>query len=103
VSPADEEVADALIAAAAADLASGAVTVDVEGLPDDVAGFVQSAVGDNHDDAFRIVVSSLLPDLVEQGRLQPTPAIAAAIDEHDLIEHRVNSTLLVTATPATVC
>jgi hypothetical protein len=103
VSPADEEAADPLIAAAADDLAAGAVTVDVEGLPDDVAGFVQSAVGGNHDDAFRIAVSSLLPDLVEQGRLQPTPAIAAAIAEHDLIEHRVDSTFLLTATPATVC
>ena len=67
VSPADEEAADALIAAAADDLASGASAVDVEGLPDDVAGFVQSATAGNHDDAFRIVVSSLLPDLVEQG------------------------------------
>ena len=79
------------------------MTVDVEGLPDDVTRFVQSAVGGNHDDAFRIVVSSLLPDLVDQGRLQPTPAITAAIDEHGLIEDRVNSTLLVTATPATAC
>jgi hypothetical protein len=103
LSPADEEAADALIAAAADDLASGDVTVDVEGLPDDVSRFVQSAVGGNHDDAFRIVVSSLLPDLVDQGRLQPTPAITAAIDEHSLIEDRVNSTLLVTATPATAC
>jgi hypothetical protein len=103
VSSADEEAADALIAAAADDLASGSVTVDVEGLPDDVGGFVQSAVGGDHDDAFRIVVSSLLPDLVEQGRLQPTRAIAAAIDDHDLIQHRVNSTLLVAATPATAC
>jgi hypothetical protein len=103
VSPADEESADALIAAAADDLASGAVSVDVEGLPDDVAGFVQSATGGNGDDALRVVVSSLLPDLVEQGRVQPTPAIAAAIAEHDLIEDRVDSTLLVTATPATVC
>src|SRR5688572_6686431 len=103
VSLADEETADALIAAAADDLASGAVSVDVEGLPDDVAGFVQSAAGGNADDAFRIVVSSLLSDLVEQGRMQPTPATAAAIAEHDLIEDRVNSTLLVMATPANVC
>jgi len=103
VSAADEETVDALIAAAADDLASGDVQVDVEGLPADVTAFVQSAVGGNHDDAFRIVVSSLLPDLVEQGRLQPTPAIKAAIDEHSLIEDRVNSTLLVTANPATAC
>jgi hypothetical protein len=103
VSPADEEAADALIAAAAEDLASGAVAVDVGGLPDDVAAFVRSATGGNAEDAFRIAVSSLLADLVEQGRLQPTPALAAAIDEHQLIEDRVNSTLLVTATPAIVC
>ena len=77
--------------------------IDVDGLPADVTAFVQSAVGGNHDDAFRIVVSSLLPDLVEQGRLHPTPAIKAAIDEHTLIEDRVNSTLLVTANPATAC
>jgi hypothetical protein len=103
VSAADEETADALIAAAVDDLASGAVAVDVEGLPDDVAAFVQSATGGNADDALRIVVSSLLPDLVDQGRLQPTPAIAAALREHELIENRVNSTLLITATPASAC
>jgi hypothetical protein len=103
VSPADEETADSLIAAAADDLASGSVTVDVDGLPDNVAAFVQSATGGNAGDAFRIVVSGLLPDLVDQGRVQPTPAIAAAIAEHDRVEDRVNSTLLVTATPATAC
>jgi hypothetical protein len=103
VSAADEEAADALIAAAVDDLASGAVAVDVEGLPDDVADFVRSATGGNGEDAYRIVVSSLLPDLVSQGRLQPTPAITAALDEHDLIEQRVNSTLLVTATPPSTC
>ena len=97
VSPDDEEAADALIAAAADDLASGSVTVDVSGLPDNEAAFVQSATGGNHDDAFRIAASSLLPDLVAQGRLQPTPAIQAAVDEHQLIEDRVNSTFLLTA------
>ena len=91
--------ADALIAAATDDLASGSPAVDVAGLPDDVAGFVRSATGGNRADAFRIVVSSLLPELVEQGRMQPTPAIAAAIAEHELIEDRVNSTFLLTATP----
>jgi hypothetical protein len=69
----------------------------VSGLPDNEAAFVQSATGGNHDDAFRIVASSLLPDLVAQGRLQPTDAIRAAVDEHQLIEDRVNSTFLLTA------
>lgn len=99
----EEEAADALIAAAADDLASGSVAVDVSGLPDNVVEFVQSATGGNHDDAFRIVVSSLLIDLASQGRLQPTPAIQAAVDEHKLIEDRVNSTFLLTATPASTC
>jgi len=103
VSPADEEAADAVVAAAADDLASGSVAVDPTGLPDDVVGFVESATGGNRSDAFRIVVSSLLLDLVAQGRLQPTPAIQAAVEEHHLIEERVNSTLLLTATPASVC
>jgi hypothetical protein len=103
LSATDEEAADALIAAAADDLSSGAVAVDVRGLPDDVAAFVQSATGGNHGDAFRIVVSSLLLDLVSEGRLKPTKAIQAAVDEHARIQERVNSTLLLTATPATVC
>ena len=103
VSPTDEESADALIAAAADDLASGAVPVDLDGLPDDVAGFVRSATSGNHDDAFRIVVAKLMLDLVAEGRLQPTLAIQAAVDEHQLIEDRVNSTLLLTASPASVC
>jgi hypothetical protein len=103
VSPTEEEAADALIAAAADDLASGTVTVDVSGLPANEAGFVQSATGGNHDDAFRIVASSFLGDLVAHGRLQPTAAIRAAVDEHELIEDRVNSTFLLTASPATAC
>jgi hypothetical protein len=99
VPAADEEAADAVIAAAADDLASGSVAVDVSGLPDNVVSFVQSATGGNHDDAFRIVVSSLLLDLASQHRLQMTPAIQAAVDEHTLIEDRVNSTFLLTANP----
>ena len=103
VSPAEEDEADALIAAAADDLASGSVAVDVSGLPGEVAAFVQSATGGNHDDAVRIVVGSVLGDLVAQARIQPTPAIQAALDGHALIEDRVSSSFLLTATPSSVC
>jgi hypothetical protein len=103
VAPDEEEAADALIAAATEDLASGTLDVDVSDLAPDVAGFVQSAAGGNADDALRIVVSGLLVQLVEEGRLPPTPAITAAVDEHDAILDRANSTLLVVATPASAC
>ena len=84
-------------------VASGTLDVDVSGLPSDVAAFVQSAAGGTADDALRIVVSSLLAQLVEEGRLAPTPAIIAALDEHPAILDRANTTLLVVATPASAC
>jgi hypothetical protein len=98
-----EQRADALIAAAAEDLASGGLAVDVSGLPPEVAGFVESAAAGNADDALRIVVSNLLVQLVTEGRLTPTPAITAAVDQHAAILDRANTTLLVIATPASAC
>ena len=105
VSPADEAAADDLIAAAASDLAGGALTIDITGLPDDVATLVTAAVGGDADAAFLVTVQGLLPVLVDEGRIAPAPtaAIGAAAAANREIIARVNSTLLVTATPATVC
>jgi hypothetical protein len=49
------------------------------------------------------VVSNLLVQLVTEGRLTPTPAITAAVDQHAAILDRANTTLLVIATPASAC
>ena len=54
-------------------------------------------------DALRIVVSNLFLQLVAEGRLTPTPAISAAVEEHAAILDRANTTLLVIATPASAC
>ena len=105
VSPADEVAADALIAAAASDLTADAVTVDVAGLPADVAALVTAAAAGDGDAAFRLAAQGLLPVLVDEGRIAPAPtaAIEAAAAANREIIARVNSTLLVVATPATVC
>jgi hypothetical protein len=105
VSPADETAADDLIAGAASDLTGGALTLDTAGLPDDVAALVTAAAGGDADAAFRVAAQGLLPVLVDEGRIAPSPtaAIEAAAAANREIIARVNSTLLVTATPATVC
>jgi hypothetical protein len=41
--------------------------------------------------------------LVEEGRVAPTPTLLAAVAANDDIVRRVNSTLLVVATPASAC
>jgi hypothetical protein len=103
VDPSVEDEADALIAGAAADLAAGAVAVDVDGLPSDIRSIVQASVEGNTDAAFRVVADDLLAVLVSESRLEPTPAIAAAVERRDLIVARVNSTLMVSATPRQAC
>ena len=104
VSSADEAAADDLIAAAAADVSGGAVSIDVAGLPDDVAGLVAAATEGDTDAAYRVAAQGLLPVLVDEGRLAPaTPAIEAAAIANREIVARVNSTLRVVATPASVC
>jgi hypothetical protein len=98
-----ERRADELIAAAAADLASGRHPVDVTGLPDDVRAQVEAAFGGDPDAAFRVVAQALLPVLVDEQRVTPTPAMQAAADATDTIVARVNSTLAVVVTPAALC
>jgi hypothetical protein len=89
--------ADRLIAAAAAELASGEHPVDVSGLPDDVRTLVEAAVAGDADAAFRVVADALLPVLVDEGRIGPVPPVQAAADRTDTIVARVNSTLLILA------
>lgn len=94
--PDDEAVRlDAVIAAAAADL--GAAPIDAAGLPQDVAAL--AAAGDG----YRLVVRGLLPVLVDEGRVETTPAIEAARADTARIVDRVNTTLAVVAEPATAC
>jgi hypothetical protein len=98
-----EQRADGLIAAAAADLASGRYPVDLAGLPDDVRRPVEAAVGGDADAAFRVVADALMPVLVAEQRVVATPAMQAAADSIDTIIARVNSTLAVVVTPAELC
>lgn len=98
-----EVLADQLISAAAADLASGTLSISSDGLPEDVRAVVEGARAGDRDAGFRVVADALLPVLVEEGRVTVTPAIAAAVEQHSLIVERVNSTLLLVATPASAC
>ncbi len=97
VDQATEQQADELIAAAATDLASGRYPVDTSGLPDDVRAVVEPAVAGDLDAATRVVADALMPVLVNEGRMQPSPALRAAADQTDMIIARVNSTLMVVA------
>jgi hypothetical protein len=80
-----------------------AASIDVDGLPDDVRQLAESAASGDRDAAFRIVGQALLPVLVSEGRMAATPALSAAVAANDEIVERVNSTLLVVATPASAC
>lgn len=89
----DAEAADvdALIEAAAADLAVAAI--DASGLPADIAALVTAG------DGYRIVARGLLPVLVDEGRVATTPAIDAAVAADGRIVERVNTTLAIVADP----
>jgi hypothetical protein len=50
-----------------------------------------------------VVALGILPELVEQGRIAPTPAIAAAVAADDTITDRVSSTVRIVASPASLC
>jgi hypothetical protein len=104
MSPADAREADALVAAAAADLAGGAVTVDVAGLPDVEAELFREATAGDIAAATRLVARGWLPGLAEEGRIDPmTEAIEAAVGGSELIRQHVDTTLAITAEPAGVC
>jgi hypothetical protein len=103
VDRAAERRVDALIEAAGNDLASGTVGLDAGGLPDRVGSLAEAAVGGDPNAGFRLVADDLVPLLVDEGRLDPTPAIAEAVAHRSEIVARVNSTLLVVATPHPAC
>ncbi len=91
---------DAVIAAAAADLAGR--PIDASGLPPDVAALAAAAATDA-EAAYRLVAGALLPVLTGEGRLEPTAAIDAAVAANAEIVERVNTTLAVVAEPASAC
>jgi hypothetical protein len=100
--PAEQEAAvDALMASATNDVVAASIAVD--GLPDDVRRLAEAAASGDRDAAFRLVAQALLPVLVDEGRLASTPAVSAAVAANDDIVERVNSTLLVVATPPSAC
>jgi hypothetical protein len=101
VSAEDESTADALIAAATADV-TGA-TIDRSDLPDDVGALVDAAAAGDERAAYELVALAILPVLVDEGRIATTPAIDAAVAQTELIVRRVNSTLRIVAEPASLC
>lgn len=101
VAPDEEAVADALIAAAAADVTG--VAIDSAGLPADVAALVDGANAGDGRSAYELVALAILPVLVAEARVATTPAIDAAVAQQDVIVRRVNSTLRIVAEPASLC
>lgn len=104
VSPADEATVDDLVAAAAEDLVSSPSPVDVSGMFEETGRLVTSAVDGSDVAARRVAMSPvLLSRLVDEERVTVTPALQAAADARVAIADRVDTTLLVAATPASVC
>lgn len=104
VDPDQEAAADRLLAAAATDLTSGSLTIDVGGLPADVTALVTGAVAGDLDAARRLVGQGILPVLLDERRVEPaTPALTEAAGSTAQIIARVNSTFRVVATPAGLC
>lgn len=101
VGAAEERRVDAIVDAAAADLAGAAI--DAAGLPPDVAALAAGAAEGDTDAAYRLVMRALLPVLVDEQRVAPTPAIDAAVTDAAAITARVNSTLAIVAEPASAC
>jgi hypothetical protein len=103
VSAADEQHADELIARAVDDLSAGTLAIDTTGLPDELIRLVDSSLDGSREAAFRFVAQGLVPVLVDEGRVDPSPGLAAAAAENDDIIARVNSTLRVVVEPASLC
>ncbi len=101
VAPDDEAAADAHLEAARADILG--VPVDTEGLAADVADLVSLASAGDASSAYAVIALGILPELVEQGRIAPTPAIDAAVAANDAISARVSSTVRIVASPSTLC
>jgi hypothetical protein len=97
----EEATVDALIDAARADLVG--TPIDTRGLPDDVADLVGGAAEGDPSSAFAVVAYGILPMLVDELRLDVTPAIAAAAAANEAISGRVSSTLRIVASPASLC
>lgn len=92
---------DSLIAAAVGDLVGR--PIDSSGLPPDVAALTGATAAGDDDSANRLVMRALLPVLVTEGRVAPTPAIDAAVAANADIVARVNTTLAIVAEPASAC
>jgi hypothetical protein len=102
--PADAREADALIAAAAADLAGGRAAVDPAGLPAEAVDLARAAAAGDVAAAIRLVARGWLPELVGEGRIgAPTPAIEAAVAAREVLRRHVDTMLAITAEPAGAC
>jgi hypothetical protein len=101
LSPDDEAIVDDLIAAARDDLVGA--PVDTFGLPDDVADLVERSAAGDPSSAHAVVAFGILPTLVEELRLDASPAMRAAVTANEAITSRVATTLRIVASPASLC
>lgn len=74
-----------------------------EGLAPDVEAMALAAAAGDRSAAYRLVASDLVPVLVDEGRVTPTPALEAAIAARTEIVAAVNATLAVVLDPAELC
>lgn len=101
IPPDAEATVDGVIAAASADVLG--TPVDTSGLATDVADLVARASAGDEPSAFAVVAVGILPELVEQGRIASTSAIAAAVTEDGPITERVSTAVRIVASPASLC
>jgi hypothetical protein len=103
VDEADRVHADELIERAVDELSAGTLAIDTTGLPDELIRLLDSSLDGSREAAYRFVAQGLVPVLVDEGRIDPPPGLAAAAAGNDAIIARVNSTLRVVAEPASLC
>lgn len=95
---------DAVIDAAAVDLATGAAVIRLDGLEPGLAARLAAASTGDDAEAFVLVADGLLPFLASEGRItRSTPAVDRAVAEAESIDRRVRGTLVLVVEPPIGC
>lgn len=95
---------DGIIDDAVADVASGSVGLDLEGLDPALAERFEQAMAGDTDEAFVLVADGVLRFLATEGRISDTTAaVDRAVEMADVIDRRVVGTLILVTDPPIGC
>jgi hypothetical protein len=104
VDAATEAAVDAIITSAAADLATGAVDLRLDGLNPELVSRLRSAAAGDSAEAFVLVADGLLAFLANTDRIVTgTPAVDQAVASAPEIDRRVEGTLVLVTDPPVGC